>query len=105
MKLSAGELRKERKNNENFWVILWYFFFFGASIKNRQKFRIYNPENLANFNFYSSTHFIILRHHKFQNDINLLAYIPMLPNIADFQLTTTERVERLLDTIRCTIDL
>lgn len=52
-----------------------------------------------------STHFIVLRHHLLQNDVDLLAYIPMLPNITNFQLATTERVESLLDTVCCAIDL
>lgn len=29
------------------------------------------------------THFIILRHNFLQNDIDFLAYIPMLPNITN----------------------
>jgi hypothetical protein len=51
------------------------------------------------------THLIVLRHDLLQNDVDLAAQMAVLPNITDLQLTTTERVECLLDTACCAIDL
>jgi hypothetical protein len=47
----------------------------------------------------------VFSHDFLQNNCNLLRRIKILPYSTNFQLTTTERVECLLDTVCCTIDL
>lgn len=52
-----------------------------------------------------NTHFDVFRHDSLQDDRDLFRYVPMFPNITDFQLTATELVESFLDTTSGTVGL